>query len=107
MRFAKSEMATAAVLTAGVLSVVAAMPVLPVMGETAPATTTVVQQTSTGDNAAWVEKRVREWQPTPDERGFDKIGWARDIREAQRLSKQSGRPVFLFTLDGRMGIGRC
>jgi hypothetical protein len=58
-------------------------------------------------DAAWVEQRVRDWQPTPRERRWEGIGWAKEIREAERLGKASGRPVFLFTLDGRMGVGRC
>ena len=60
-----------------------------------------------GDVAAWVGKRVEAWQPTADERRFDQIGWAKDVREALRLAKQHDRPVFLFTHDGRMAIGRC
>ena len=52
------------------------------------------------DRAAWVEKRIQDWQPTPEERRFDDIGWAKDIREAERLAKEHGRPVFLFTYDG-------
>ncbi len=55
----------------------------------------------------WVARRVAAWQPTKEERRFDQIAWARDIREAERLAKQHGRPVFLFTHDGRMNIGRC
>ena len=58
--------------------------------------------------AAWVEQRVRDWQPTPEERRFDEIGWARDIREALRLARQHNRPVFLFTYDGTdMATFRC
>ena len=57
--------------------------------------------------ASWVEKRVQQWQITAAERLFDTIGWARTIREAERLAKEHGRPVFLFTYDGRMDIGRC
>jgi hypothetical protein len=53
-----------------------------------------------GDLAAWVDRRVQDWQPTPEERRFDEIGWARDIRAAERLAKEHGRPVFLFTYDG-------
>lgn len=56
---------------------------------------------------AWVEKRVQEWQITAAERKFDEIGWAKDIRDALRLAKLHRRPVFLFTHDGRMAIGRC
>jgi hypothetical protein len=66
-----------------------------------------VKQISDAELSAWMEKRVRDWQPTADERRFDDIGWVKDIREALRLGKETGRPVFLFTHDGRMAIGRC
>jgi hypothetical protein len=56
---------------------------------------------------AWIEQRVRELQPAPKEKRFDEIGWAKDIRTAKRLAKENNRPVFLFTHDGRMNIGRC
>lgn len=64
-------------------------------------------QNRSDDSLTWVNKRVWEWQPSATERSLDKIGWAHDIRTAQRLAKKYGRPVFLFTHDGRMGIGRC
>ena len=54
-----------------------------------------------------VERRVRRWQPTAEERRFDEIGWAGDIREAIRRARRLGRPVFLFTHDGHMNVGRC
>ena len=54
-----------------------------------------------------VQKRVAELQPKPEEKRFDEIGWAKDIRDAQRLAREHNRPVFLFTHDGRMNIGRC
>ena len=57
--------------------------------------------------AGWVEKRVQDWQPTAYDRRFDEIGWAKDVRDALRLAKEHNRPVFLFTHDGRMAIGRC
>jgi hypothetical protein len=56
---------------------------------------------------AWVDQRVTTWQPTAAERRFDEIGWAKDIRAAERLARQHGRPVFLFTHDGRIHTGRC
>ena len=59
------------------------------------------------EDLSWVEKRVDEWQPKPSERKFDQIGWLRDIRAALALGKESNRPIFLFTHDGRMAIGRC
>jgi hypothetical protein len=59
------------------------------------------------DLSALLEKRIAEARPTAEERALDRIGWARDIREARRLSRESGRPVFLFTHDGRINTGRC
>jgi hypothetical protein len=56
---------------------------------------------------AWVDARIREWQPKPSERKLDLVGWAKDIRDAIRLGREHQRPVFLFTLDGRMDVGRC
>ena len=61
----------------------------------------------TTEDLSWVEKRVDDWQPKASERKFDQIGWLRDIRAALALGKQSNRPIFLFTHDGRMAIGRC
>jgi hypothetical protein len=57
--------------------------------------------------ADWVNQRAEQWQPTRAERRFDQIGWARDIQAAERLAKEHGRPVFLFTHDGHMATGRC
>jgi hypothetical protein len=59
-------------------------------------------------DATWVGKRVEAWQPTKEERAFDEIGWAKDLREAERLGRQHGRLVFLFTYDGASLSGyRC
>jgi hypothetical protein len=54
----------------------------------------------------WINA-FRELQPRPEEKRFDEIGWAKDIRDAKALARQHQRPVFLFTHDGRMNIGRC
>jgi hypothetical protein len=59
------------------------------------------------DDLAWVGKRVDEWQARPSERKFDRIGWLTDIRAGLALAKEHHRPLFLFTHDGRMAIGRC
>ena len=59
------------------------------------------------DEFDWLQKRVHDLQPSAKEKRFDEIGWAVDIRDAQRLAKQHQRPVFLFTHDGRINIGRC
>jgi hypothetical protein len=53
-----------------------------------------------------VDLRILTWQPTRAERRIDDVAWAPDIRTALRLGKESGRPIFLFTHDGRMGVGR-
>jgi hypothetical protein len=47
-----------------------------------------------------VDRLVQDWQPTSAERRFDDIGWAKDLRDALRLAKDNGRPVFLFTYNG-------
>jgi len=57
--------------------------------------------------AAWVEKRVRDLQPSRDERRLDEIGWAHGILEAEKVARQNRRPVFLFTYDGNIETGRC
>jgi hypothetical protein len=54
-----------------------------------------------------IEQRIQEIQPTAKEHRFDAIGWVSDLSEAERLAKQKGRPVFLFSNVGRMDIGRC
>jgi hypothetical protein len=56
---------------------------------------------------AWVQKKVQDAQPTRAERKFDEVGWAKDIRHAERLAKIHQRPIFLFTHDGRVNLGRC
>src|SRR5262245_8842489 len=57
--------------------------------------------------AAAVDARLAEWWLKPDERRFDRVGWAGDLRTARRLAAESGRPLFLFTMDGRVNTGRC
>ena len=59
------------------------------------------------DVVEWVQNRVLDWQPTMEDRRFDEIGWAKDVRDAERLAKENHRPVFLFTHDGHMAVGRC
>ncbi len=59
--------------------------------------------------AEWMEfidRRVERWRPQAEERLLDEVAWVRDIRTAMTLAKEHGRPVFLFTLDGRMETGR-
>ena len=60
-----------------------------------------------GGVVPYVQRRIRDWLPDRDERRMDEIGWCRTLLEAERLGKVHGRPVLLFTLDGRMDLGRC
>jgi hypothetical protein len=57
--------------------------------------------------ARWIDQRVEERQPPAGDKRFDEIGWAHDIRTALALAKEHDRPVFLFTHDGQMNLGRC
>ena len=53
-----------------------------------------------------IDQRIEAWQPTDEERRVDEIGWAEDIRAALKLGKEHERPIFVFTHDGRLGVGR-
>jgi Spy/CpxP family protein refolding chaperone len=60
------------------------------------------------EDLSWVARRVEEWQPSREERRFDQIGWAKDIRDALKLAREHNRPVFIHAYnDGRMELGRC
>ena len=59
------------------------------------------------DVKSLVDDRVAEWWVTPEEKRFDEIGWAADLRTARKLAAEHNRPLFLFTMDGRVNIGRC
>ena len=54
-----------------------------------------------------IDRRIQEIQPTAQELRFDAIGWVSGIREAERLARENGRPVFLFSNVGQMDLGRC
>lgn len=60
-----------------------------------------------GDVKAWVDAKAAACQPTAAERRFDEIAWVTDVRTALELARKNDRPVFLFTHDGRMALGRC
>ncbi len=83
-----------AFLAVGALAVLAAAP-------------TAQTPSISADPAAQVRERVRLWQPAAGERRFDEIGWAGDLLQARRLAREHNRPVFLFTHDGHMAVGRC
>jgi hypothetical protein len=47
------------------------------------------------------------WLPTELERRFDEIAWVPGIARAVALAEEHRRPIFFFTHDGRVSIGRC
>ena len=61
---------------------------------------TAVAAHASDDVAATVRQRVRDWQPTKDERLLDQVGWASDLVQARRLAKEHNRPLFVFTYNG-------
>jgi polysaccharide export outer membrane protein len=65
------------------------------------------RQAAAAKELDWVARRVLEWQPIPAERKLDRIGWFNDVLSAEAAARKSGRPIFLFTLDGRLETGRC
>lgn len=82
---------------------------LAILAQAAPAAAAdpISPPVADADLPSWVDHRIHDWQPKPEEKVFDEIGWAKDIRDALRLAKENERPVFLFTHDGRMATGRC
>jgi hypothetical protein len=56
---------------------------------------------------ARIDRQVADWQATADEKRFDQIGWCTSLLEAEKLARQHQRPIFLFTHDGRVNVGRC
>jgi len=62
---------------------------------------------SLADLKEMIDRRVADWEPTADEKRFDQIGWCTSLLEAEKLARQHRRPIFLFTHDGRMNVGRC
>src|SRR5438552_1440589 len=98
-----SDLAKRTIVRAVLLTLSMAIPVPGVRAGEASAANAVTDR----ELAAWVEKRVKEWQISAAERPFDQIGWAKDIRDAERLARKHGRPIFLFFHSGQMATGRC
>jgi hypothetical protein len=105
---AKRTTILATLLAGGIMGILAG-PALPGAGERGSANIPSLWQNAVSDRqlAAWVESCVQQCQVTAAERRFDDIGWAKNIRDAERLAKKHNRPIFLFTYDGRMATGRC
>jgi hypothetical protein len=70
-------------------------------------TMSAADSTNDAELKTTVDDRIEAWKETPEEKRFDQIGWAPDIRTAKRLAAEHQRPVFVFTMDGRVNLGRC
>jgi len=55
---------------------------------------------------ARIDEKIREWEPRPEERRFDEIGWAKTLPHAIRLARESGRAVFVVAHVGHLNTGR-
>ncbi len=53
-----------------------------------------------------IDEKVREWQPRPEERRFDEIGWAKSLADALPLARASGRAIFVVAHVGHLNTGR-
>jgi hypothetical protein len=62
---------------------------------------------ASGDVKQWVDQKVADCEPKREERRFDETGWVTAIGPALKLAREHNRPVFLFTHDGHMAVGRC
>ena len=49
---------------------------------------------------ASIDQRIADWELSHAERRFDEIGWANGLNEAERLARESKRPLFVFTYSG-------
>ena len=80
---------------------------LPILIFTATARAELPSPIADKDVQTLVDKRIAEWQPTAEEKRFDKIGWCTSLLQAEELAAKHKRPIFLFTHDGKMNCGRC
>jgi Spy/CpxP family protein refolding chaperone len=77
-------------------------------GKAAQAVAEVAEPSADRADLAWVAQRADQWKPTPQERKFDQIGWAKhDILGGIDMGLKHNRPIFVFTVDGFMNRGRC
>jgi RNA polymerase sigma-70 factor (ECF subfamily) len=53
-----------------------------------------------------IDEKVKAWQPRPEERRFDEIGWAKDLPQALRLAAEHDRPIIVVAHVGRLNVGR-
>ena len=53
-----------------------------------------------------IQQRVRAIELTEQENVWSRIPWVRSLEKAKRLSKESGRPIFFFSMYGELD-GRC
>jgi hypothetical protein len=63
-------------------------------------------RTAADRDADWIARQIAQIKPTgPAE--VSRIAWATSLNEARRISRNEGRPIFLFSFDGNLATGRC
>lgn len=58
------------------------------------------------DPVATVHRDVQACAPDDADLAITRIGWARDLRQARDLARQSGRPLFVIANLGKLDTGR-
>jgi hypothetical protein len=53
-----------------------------------------------------IDEKVRDWQPRPEERRFDEVGWTKSVADALPLARESGRGIFVVAHVGHLNTGR-
>lgn len=60
----------------------------------------------TADPVARVQRDVQACAPDDADLAITRIRWARDLRQARDLARQSGRPLFVIANLGKLDTGR-
>lgn len=58
------------------------------------------------DPVAQVQRDVQACAPDDADLAITRIRWARDLRQARDLARQSGRPLFVIANLGKLDTGR-
>ena len=57
-------------------------------------------------DVASIQEKVKQMSLQQEERIWDRIPWKSDLETAKKVSTESGRPIFLFSMHGDLD-GRC
>ena len=57
-------------------------------------------------NVKSIQERAKRLDLAESENVWSRISWVRTLKEAKRISSESGRPIFFFSMYGELD-GRC